>query len=599
MVGKAKLADAVRSHPNEAAEALAAIQRNTEAPLAIAGVEAAARSLGSSTEELLYDLLVRRRLLKAFVQALEARGVDVGRRVSRALKAKVQGATPRWAQGRTAVSEAALKQIALLSSRIRCRVSVNGAPKGSGCLVGPSLILTAWHVVAPGPPNMKDLPLGAIEVRLANGRREPAIPTLVYESRCTQGEYDNQYPSNDTDYQDYHDIALVRLQRPEGIRLGYAQWPNEPVQPTAGSPLFLLHYPDGRDDGISIGRLDELPGLTVRWGHDADTEPGSSGGACFNHEPSLVGVHQGRHASVRRLVPINRFFDKVRACVQQDIAPLIVWALDGEIVIGRDRFFEGVAEASREATRVRGLRIKRQDAATQGQAGLNFSARMLEHVLERSLGSHGLVRISFDAMAPDLLREIARQANLDQATIVGLEPGVGVQVGDTMLAATMKAAAQRLAEALDAAAVRRKQLLWLFFENPSRSLSEPERIALESFLAVAIYRPRLRVVLAGFETVITPADEFPDLVIASEGVPGFFVEVFGPIEKWDIELVLKRANKDLNAKCSDDAIASMAAEVLLDFTPTNHRYNLRDLDAIQLNIAKKIKVLRRLAEKSV
>ena len=52
----------------------------------------------------------------------------------------------------------------------RCRIFKNGTFAGSGCLVGPSLALTAWHVVAVSPPGQAQEPAPEIKVRLSDGR---------------------------------------------------------------------------------------------------------------------------------------------------------------------------------------------------------------------------------------------------------------------------------------------------------------------------------------------------------------------------------------------------------------------------------------------
>ncbi|GJE72619.1 hypothetical protein CHKEEEPN_4176 [Methylorubrum podarium] len=552
-------------------------------------------SPGENLGDFFLYILEQENKLNAFILALEARGIVVDEGVADAVDQLRRDMPAGWVAGSANFPEAAAQSIIGWNRRLRCRVIVDGQVKGSGCLIGPSLVLTAWHVVAPGPPDDAEARFGRIEVQFPSGRKEAVMPDLALISPCTGGEYQSQFPARDLDYENRHDLAVLKLARPEGVRLGYLPLPQDPVVPANQGAILLMHYPQGEDVGIGFARLSPLPGLSVRWGHDADTSAGSSGGPFLDPAPSLLGVHQAKERGWRRLVPVNVALDQLRTCVDRDVAPEIVWSLDGEIVVGRDRFFEAAAAAASADTRVRGIRVKRQDVDRQGPTGLGFTARLLEHLLARRPGFHRLIEVGFAASETDLPAQIAWHAGLDPQ-VATIRPASGVGPGEATPAASAREVAQVLCSALDEAAGQARKLFWIYVANPDRSLAPRERLDLEAFLAAVIFRPNLRVVVAGLETLVTPATEFSSLALAREGVPGFVVEVFGQVDILDVENVLRWAGDEIKAGHSDDQTALMARQALAGFRPHNGRYATGDLPGITRAIKKHVEDMRRVAQ---
>jgi hypothetical protein len=133
---------------------------STEIPSAD-GLDAAAASLHQDRGKFWVGWLNSSGHKATFVTALLARGVDVGGWTMPV--AHVKFPPDKWAE------------FAQQSEAFRCIVHVNGSFKGSGVLVGPSSVLTAWHVIAVASPDQPQSPVPRIEVEFADGRRVSAV----------------------------------------------------------------------------------------------------------------------------------------------------------------------------------------------------------------------------------------------------------------------------------------------------------------------------------------------------------------------------------------------------------------------------------------
>jgi Trypsin-like peptidase domain len=588
MLDKADIADAIEQYPKEAADALLSVQIGSQAPVTLQALAAAAKHLKRDPEDLAADEVERLGLTVPFAHALRAHGVPI--------------AVEKLEFEDVNINPAALQSFIPRAEAFRCRVLTNTGIGGSGCLIGPSLVMTAWHVVASAPPGTKNpTPAQPIEVLLSDGTRHRTAAKPQYESACTDLEYKSGFPTDDAAFNGFDDVALIKLERPEGIRLGYASLPARCLKVISRSNILVLHFPDGRDKGWGVGRIEKIRRITARWRHDVPTSSGSSGGPCFNVRLELVGLHQGKWPPNGRLVPLGRFLDKIRPLVEQDVAPPTLWSLDGtpqgQLVIGRDLFFETVAAASRPTTRVRGLRIKRRDPQRQGTTGLAFSAEMLSRTLKRNFGAHSLLRINFEPPYGDLIDEIRRRAEFEDVRIPRVEAGPGVRRGETTAEATANDRAKVLARELNAASEHDQRLLWFFFENPAVGLTDAERIAFEAFLGAALKEPRLRLVLAGYETVTTPGEEFESSRVADvDGGPGLVVEYFGWFQRNDVEQLLRRASQDMGAAVPAAVITDRANQVLQRLEPVNGQYSAGDLKPVSERIVTHLEYFRTLAE---
>ncbi|MBB5048041.1 hypothetical protein HNR60_002802 [Rhodopseudomonas rhenobacensis] len=586
MIDKATVADAIKAAPQAADEALFALQCGDFPPLTMAAFAGAARYLNRDVSDLAADEIERLGLLDAFAQALRARGVDV------------QAEDTGLADMNVPVDE--LKKFVPRGSAFRCRVLVDHGFSGSGCLVSPSLVLTAWHVISDWRPTAPDPQYKATEVLLSDGTKRRVLPKPVYQSPCTEAEYDGTLPSDGSAFKDHNDVVLLKLERPDGMRLGFAGLPKECPPPLSRSSILLLHFPNGGDLGFGWGHVNRVRGNPYRWKHDVGADQGSSGGPCFNAHFSLAGLHQGKWLPDRRLVPANIFIDdKLRELIEHDIAPPALWSLDGsaqgQLVFGRDLFFEAIAAASRPDSRIRGIRVKRRDVA-QGTSGLAFSFEMLTLTLARNPGTHRTVRINFDTQFADLLDDIRRRAILVGIDVAPVEAGAGARAGDTTLEASINDRARDLAAKLNAIGERDRQLIWFLFDNPTAGLNDSDRFAFEAFIAAALQHPRLRLVLTGFETITTPGEEFANAGLAEiEGAPGLVVEYFGVFNRGDVDQLLTRACRDFGVASDPAVIADRTNQILQGLNSINGQYSTADLKAVSDRAAPHLDYLKSLA----
>src|SRR5207253_7723675 len=203
----ADVEQAIADFPNEAEDALAAIQLDPDAKrLDSAAFKVAAEVTGRLAERIWVESLDDRGLLESFVRALVARGVplDVG----------------PIDVGVTNIARDALAKFVNAASSFGCRIRKDGNIVGSGVLVGPTTVLTAWHVVARAGPMDAQEPYPKIEVVLADNRVVDArVPALV-SSPCGEKEYQGEFPSCDADVAQAHDVAVLRLAKPAGAQLG-------------------------------------------------------------------------------------------------------------------------------------------------------------------------------------------------------------------------------------------------------------------------------------------------------------------------------------------------------------------------------------------
>ncbi len=550
MTSKADIEGAIRADPVRAEQALKALQAGMPSPVTFEALRPVADGYGMSLEGLVALQLERRGLLEAYGVALAARGIAVG-------------PVPDPDDELASPDEQRIRDFGAferIGKAAACRIVLGDNITGSGCLIGPSLVLTAWHVIASAGPDADNPIREPISVLLADKTRRSVGKISHYLSPCTPEEFDSQFPANDAAFADRHDVALLRLSRPDGMRLNFLRVPDAAPKLRREANVFVLDFPNGRPNGLGVGRVRPIAGFKARIEHDSATDGGSSGAACVNTRYELVGIHQGRWEPARRLVPLSRFHGPVMELARSDVAPRFLWSLtddlEGRLVIGRDLFFEGVAEASRPGARVRGLRVSRMNP-TAGTAGLAFSATLLENLLGRDPGRHVLIRLGFDQPLQDLLGQIRQRAVEAGLQLEADAPAEGARAGDTTPEAAAGDQARRLAQALDAAILASgpERLLWFFFENPAAGLTEGERIAFEAFVGAALRQPRLRMVIAGFETISTPGEEFADAGSgAGEGPPGLVVEYIGQLSRREVEILVVRAADALGVALGDDGV---------------------------------------------
>jgi hypothetical protein len=257
-----------------------------------------------------------------------------------------------------------------------CRVDVGGQHAGTGVLVRPTLVATAAHVVwdliakkangsadldvngslqaAPDIIGQLTLTFGYIEDYLPDpngtypilkGEVAPLhADWLAWGSPPSPSEYPRLSDVKDIggidNAQGPWDLVLIRLAKPRGLA-------EQALRTDARSRPFqinVLHHPtSGTDRGEpllwSVGRLDKQLGRPpVRFLHNANTLPGSSGAPIFDRNWRIVALHQGgdrvlqsydeaqpsADSSRNRAVPIRHWCTRLdeieQASLRQDVA---------------------------------------------------------------------------------------------------------------------------------------------------------------------------------------------------------------------------------------------------------------------------------------
>ncbi|PZN95508.1 MAG: hypothetical protein DCF31_06220 [Alphaproteobacteria bacterium] len=563
----ADIAAAIDSHPDVAADALGAVMLDATGPrLEAAGLTAAAQMFGRPPGDFWVEQLQGRNLVDSFARALSVRGVAID------FGGAAFGAVDLAASNLDPVKAAAFLARA---AAFRCRILRDGVVMGSGVLVGPTTVLTAFHVLA-ATPTMVAEPWSKVTVLLSDGRSIDAVMPPLVASPTTADEAASRLPRDDTLFGDNNDYAIIRLARPAGALMGSAPLPTKPGAYSRRAAVIVVHYPDGEDKGIGIGSLAKIPRLTSRWGHSVETRGGSSGGGCFDATLTLAGIHQGKGwRDGGRLVPTAKFYDRILPVVTTDLAPPRMWSLDGtpdgEFVIGRQSFFEAFALA-RGNGRVRGIRVKRADAAGN-LAGLAFSFAMLDRMTARSPDTRQC-RISFETLIPDLANDILRRAAAVGFECAAIEDRPGVAAGQSAPEAVGADRGRRAAAALDATAAAVGRQLWLFIDHPAIAFGDAMRAELEGFIDQALKLPNLRLVVAGFEAVAIPGLEFqtppnpPDI-----GAPGLMTDYVTGFGESDVRLFLADAAAAAGKSPSAERVAELVQMGLAGLDEVNGIYS--------------------------
>jgi V8-like Glu-specific endopeptidase len=555
----ADIEKAVAEHPEVASAALKALGLELNLTMPDMAVFRSLETDMVTAEGLLVDWLSRQEALESFARALSSRGLAIDLNPPRI--------------GASSIPNEQLAKFAREANAFGCRIRKGDKIVGSGVLVGPNTVLTAWHVIAPnGPPQLAP----AIEVILSDDKRIRARPPAAYESQCSARERANLFPASDAEVQDLHDVAVLRLERPAGALLGTAKLPDTPASYVRNGAILVVHYPKGRKVGVGTGSLNKIRNLTARWSHTVeDTREGSSGGGCFDATLTLLGIHQGKDPRGQgRLVPASCFYNQLRDIVVNDQAPPRMWSLDGtpegEFVIGRQAFFEAFSTV-RRYPRVRGIRIKRANAAG-GLSGLPFTYEILEQLVARRTDLR-LMRLSFEALVDDVANEIARRATEAGIEVKPIPPKAGVADGQSAPEGVGADRGRRVAALIDAKAAELGIEVWIFIDHPAIAFGDAPRSTLEAFVDASIRHDHIRLAIAGFEAVALPGEDFygppepPDM-----GVRGLINEILAGFRPSDVRLFLTDAAAAAGKTVSDERLDELVEESLDELPNINGVY---------------------------
>jgi hypothetical protein len=177
-----------------------------------------------------------------------------------------------------------------------CRVEADGQAIGTGFLVGPSAVLTNWHVVdeARQRGKLAQLACRFDYRRLSNNTLDPgkliAVTKVTDERPCSDAER-TATPDDPPPQAGELDYALLELGAAAGTERGFTKLDGAPI--AANDPLIIVQHPTGEpakfavDTGSVIGLIHAGQRLRYR----TNTEAGSSGSPCFTMDMDLIALH--------------------------------------------------------------------------------------------------------------------------------------------------------------------------------------------------------------------------------------------------------------------------------------------------------------------
>jgi hypothetical protein len=227
-------------------------------------------------------------------------------------------------------------------------VRVDNVAEGSGFLIGPNVVLTAWHVVRKLVNN--GLPLAhsgrrlSVEfegLALTDGASVPALNCdatedwLVVSSPCHPKEIAGELPVA-ADLAGQDDFAVIELRELVGADRGFWRLADHGVAAT-NTKIWVFQHPRGLGLAYDSCRVVELYAPN-RFLHSVNTDFGSSGGPCVDGRFELVGVHHagGPVGKSNRGVPVAAFAARVLPRLVPRPAQFVWRLADGSPIVGRD-----------------------------------------------------------------------------------------------------------------------------------------------------------------------------------------------------------------------------------------------------------------------
>lgn len=419
--------------------------------------------------------------------------------------------------------------------RWTAKVLIDNKAAGTAVLIGPHLLLTAWHVVYP-------LFVSKQSVRASTGpgvifRGQNMVPEIGSHARLRvrfdELTYDNktpltidaaeewlvwacachdeeipQLPQDKAVLNGYWDYAIISLKQAPGLERRWANLDPRAVVPKSRDTVFVFQHPDGltlKLDDNELGNIDPPIIPTYRFLHYANTAKGSSGGPCFDRSFLLFGLHQGewypelnkangQKQYVNRGVPIQRIIEHLKAHGVELPAPppsmIRIWNLGGKKkflpAVGTDSF-QTLIWKSALTGEPRLITIDGKE-----QSGKSFMLDVLAPMLPE--GGHLKLIFEADSYAK---KEVVPLAALICETAGAEVPAFPPQESSTVNNWLRDDVAGPVIKALDKA--RNNRTVWICFKN--LNISQVENPLTRQFL-LALYEQLvsntwLRIILDG------------------------------------------------------------------------------------------------------
>jgi hypothetical protein len=346
---------------------------------------------------------------------------------------------------------------------------------GTGFLVGPDVVLTAYHTlaghirdgkpIAPSPgacfaffDYYEGDPLQAPDPIPSGSIRIPFAAEWLID--CKQDmPSDGLFLEPDADQIEqlatHLDFALVKLAVPVGKQtrraMGGARrsW----VTLKNGAPLALAQddriiipqHPNGYPQRIDFGRFSqsasELDRSATRLRYDTETEQGTSGAPCFDQRFSLVGMHNASFApkgidlKKNQAIRIDRILAVLKSLPDQaepEAIPAPLWnassTAEPSVILGRQTLLDWISLASVEVSRSCDERIyaaylKPDDLASNAAFGKTYTIEILK-AARRGAAEPMVILGTPDNLLPETVADVIRA--------IGFQLGIDKTVLDTM-----------------------------------------------------------------------------------------------------------------------------------------------------------------------
>ncbi len=373
------------------------------------------------------------------------------------------------------------------------RVDIDGKPRGTGILVGPHLVLTAWHVVKElfkpvltgwepdaGCAARLKVTFDDILRRVAGGALRQG-KTMVFDaaeawcpgfSAAHAAELDDRIPSNLAELEGHWDYALLVLSAAPGAERSWMPLDTRAIVPQPDADIVLFQHAGGQSMRYGRGKIRaaaERELANRRFLHAASAAGGSSGGPCFDKSFALFGLHQGtwteQDEKLNRGIPIvpiirhlrdtigelpkaDSIFQAIREVTVNGVALPVLGAEDFQIEVWRS---------------VTGG--KNRILSLTGDVGVGKTFRL--SILQEMLPTVGHLKVVLDA--PTCSKDDARALVARIARAVGADLASVAQAPDNESRATWvnQTLRQSLLDALEQA--RGGRLVWICLADLDRT----------------------------------------------------------------------------------------------------------------------------------
>lgn len=294
-----------------------------------------------------------------------------------------------------------------------CKVRIDSPmamANGTGFLVGPQAVITAWHVIAPlldsdGDPRSGTAQYIRAEFDDLGSFQSGTIAQvaehwLVGSSRFHPSENPTAssldfITANPTGFDAHLDYAVIRLEKPIGRQRGFYRLDRnrKPCIANGRTDIVLFQHPAGASMKVTNGVGTQLwpPDIETRFRHNANSLSGSSGGLVLDADFEPVALHQcgisdGNGGSIiNGAIPTS--------CIARtDVAFDAVLGLDPvhrtadtqDPVVGRENFQRLILQAISGEKRILAIRGDRA-------SGKSFTTQILKTAL--GVSEHTVVEV--------------------------------------------------------------------------------------------------------------------------------------------------------------------------------------------------------------